>query len=177
MKPLFALGHVVATPGALAAIEKSGRQSGDFLARHVSGDWGEVPPEDLKENKLSLQHGFRLLSAYRTSAGAVQGFAESATSRAICDAPKPVVRPINKMPNAEARATAKPQRVTIARINSFLLCSYQTEDFLQVCRLPPNIRPRPGRRPPRHAGRFTRNSNIRCARKCGIVGEFFGGHR
>jgi hypothetical protein len=35
----------------------------------VSGDWGEVPPEDIKENELSLQHGFRLLSAYRTCAG------------------------------------------------------------------------------------------------------------
>ena len=69
MKPLFTPGHVVATPGALAAIEKSGQQPGDFLTRHVSGDWGEVPSEDIQENELSLQHGFRLLSAYRTSAG------------------------------------------------------------------------------------------------------------
>jgi len=69
VKHLFTLGHVVATPGALAAIEKSGQQPGDFLARHANGDWGEVPPEDVKENELSLQHGFRLLSAYRTSAG------------------------------------------------------------------------------------------------------------
>ena len=67
--PLFTLGHVVATPGALAAIEKSGQQPGDFLARHVSGDWGDVPPDDIKENELSLRHGFRLLSAYHTSAG------------------------------------------------------------------------------------------------------------
>ena len=69
MKPLFTLGHVVATPGALAAIEKAGQQPGDFLARHISGDWGDVPPEDIKENELSLQQGFRLLSAYHTSAG------------------------------------------------------------------------------------------------------------
>jgi hypothetical protein len=60
---------VVATPGALTAIEKSGQQPGEFLARHVSGDGGEVHPEDVKENELSLQHGFRLLSAYHTSAG------------------------------------------------------------------------------------------------------------
>jgi len=57
---------VVATPGALAAIEKSGKQPEEFLACYVSGDWGEVPPEDIKENELSLQHGFRLLSAYHT---------------------------------------------------------------------------------------------------------------
>jgi hypothetical protein len=67
--PLFALGQVVATPGALVALEKAGQQPGEFLARHAGGDWGEVPPEDIKENELSLQHGFRLLSAYRTNAG------------------------------------------------------------------------------------------------------------
>ena len=69
MKPLFTLGQVVATPGALAAIEKAGQQPGYFLARHVNGDWGEVPPDDVKENEFSLNHGFRLLSAYRTHAG------------------------------------------------------------------------------------------------------------
>jgi hypothetical protein len=66
---LFTLGQVVVTPGALAALEKAGQQPGDFLARHVSGDWGEVPPEDIKENEFSLKRGFRVLSAYRTSAG------------------------------------------------------------------------------------------------------------
>jgi hypothetical protein len=69
VKPLSTLGHVVATPGALAAIEKSGQQPVDFLARHVSGDWGEIPAEQIKENKFSLQHGFRLSSAYHTTAG------------------------------------------------------------------------------------------------------------
>jgi len=37
VKSLFTLGHVVATPGALAAIEKSGQQPGEFLARRASG--------------------------------------------------------------------------------------------------------------------------------------------
>jgi hypothetical protein len=69
VKPLFTLGHVVATPGALAAIEKSGQQPGEFLVRHVSGDWGEVPPESIQQNDFSLKHGFPLLSTYRTSAG------------------------------------------------------------------------------------------------------------
>ena len=41
----------------------------EFLARHVTGDWGELPVEDRAENHLSLQQGFRLLSSYRTSAG------------------------------------------------------------------------------------------------------------
>jgi hypothetical protein len=52
VKPLFALGQVVATPDSLAALEKAAQQPGDFLARHVSGDWGEVPPKDIKENEF-----------------------------------------------------------------------------------------------------------------------------
>ncbi|MFZ3331933.1 MAG: hypothetical protein WA197_14960 [Candidatus Acidiferrales bacterium] len=68
-KPLFDLGRLVATAGALAALEKTGQNAVEFLARHVTGDWGELPVEDRAENCLSLQHGFRLLSSYRTAAG------------------------------------------------------------------------------------------------------------
>jgi len=42
VKPLFTFGHVVANPGALAAIEKAGQQPGDLLAHHVSDVWGEI---------------------------------------------------------------------------------------------------------------------------------------
>ena len=34
------------------------------LARHISGDWGDLSREDKSENELSLREGFRLLSAY-----------------------------------------------------------------------------------------------------------------
>ena len=68
-KPLFDLGQLVATPGALAALEKTGQNAMDFLSRHVRGDWGELPKEDKDENQLSLDKGFRLLSSYRTTAG------------------------------------------------------------------------------------------------------------
>ena len=67
--PLFPLGQVVATPSALAALEKAGQQPLDFLARHVHGDWGDLCDEDRNENLLSLEQGFRLLSSYRTCAG------------------------------------------------------------------------------------------------------------
>ena len=70
-KPLFDLGQLVATPGALAALEKSGQSPMDFISRHVTGDWGEIPEEDKKENQFSLEKGFRLLSSYRTSANDV----------------------------------------------------------------------------------------------------------
>ena len=62
---MFDLGQLVATPGALAALEKSGQSPMDFLSRHVTGDWGEIPEEDRKENQFSLEEGFRLMSSYR----------------------------------------------------------------------------------------------------------------
>ena len=66
---LFTLGQVVATPGALSALQKAEQQPAEFLDRHVNGDWGEVPEEDKRENEFSVQQGFRILSAYTTSAG------------------------------------------------------------------------------------------------------------
>jgi hypothetical protein len=55
---------MLATPGALDAIASSGDDPLDFLFRHLDGDWGELSPEDIAENELSLREGFRLLSAY-----------------------------------------------------------------------------------------------------------------
>jgi pilus assembly protein CpaF len=69
-KPLFDLGQLVATPGALAALEKTGQTHMEFLARHVTGDWGDIPEEDKQENQFSLEKGFRLMSSYRTTANA-----------------------------------------------------------------------------------------------------------
>jgi hypothetical protein len=68
--PLFSLGQVVATPGALATLEKAGQGPLDFLSRHVHGDWGDLCDEDRRENQLSLERGFRVLSSYRTLADA-----------------------------------------------------------------------------------------------------------
>jgi hypothetical protein len=67
VKPLFALGRVVATPGALAAIGISGDDLSSYLARHQSGDWGDIGAHDRKENQLSLEQGFRLMSVYTLS--------------------------------------------------------------------------------------------------------------
>ena len=66
---LFGLGQIVATPGALLALEKAGQSLREFLARHHSGDWGDLEEEDCQENARSREHGFRLLSAYKTVAG------------------------------------------------------------------------------------------------------------
>ena len=69
MKERFLAGRIVATPGALAAPEASGEQPFENLARHISGDWGEVDEHDRQENDVSLTHAFQLLSAYTLHSG------------------------------------------------------------------------------------------------------------
>jgi hypothetical protein len=63
------LGQTFITPAAHEAILEAGQLPLEFLLRHQSGDWGDVCEEDRRENELSLAHGFRLLSSYRTSEG------------------------------------------------------------------------------------------------------------
>ena len=62
--PLFSLGRVVATPAALSLLAGVGDSPAELLNRHQSGDWGEVPPEDARENELSVREGFRIVSSY-----------------------------------------------------------------------------------------------------------------
>ena len=64
-RPRFPLGHIVATPGALAALAAAGMAPDTLLARHTAGDWGDVGAADAVEDDLSLARGFRLLSSYR----------------------------------------------------------------------------------------------------------------
>jgi hypothetical protein len=59
------LGSIVATPGALRAMEAVRQQPMDLLVRHAAGDWGEVGEEDWASNDRAVTHGGRLLSAYR----------------------------------------------------------------------------------------------------------------
>ena len=65
----FPLGQVVATPGALDALENTGQSPVEFLDRHAQGDWGEISEADRQENEFSLVNGYRLLSAYRLTDG------------------------------------------------------------------------------------------------------------
>ena len=65
----FTLGQLVATPGALQALQEAGQSPAFFLDKHVQGDWGEVCDEDKRLNDQALVDGSRLLSAYRTLRG------------------------------------------------------------------------------------------------------------
>ena len=60
----FPLGQIVATPGALEALQRNNVEALDYLRRHVSGDWGIVCKEDQQTNEESLKNGARLMSAY-----------------------------------------------------------------------------------------------------------------
>ncbi len=63
--PLFPLGRVVATPGALSALEEAGVDALGLLRRHQSGDWGDLDAHDRRENAKSVKNGWRILSSYR----------------------------------------------------------------------------------------------------------------
>ena len=66
-KVSFPLGQVVISRGAIASLSNEDVQHA--IGRHASGDWGELSAEDLQENELSLEQGFRLLSSYRSATG------------------------------------------------------------------------------------------------------------
>jgi hypothetical protein len=65
---LFQLGKVETTPGVSWRIPFSDRSPA--LARHVRGDWGDIPQEDRDKNERALRgESLRLLSAHQTANG------------------------------------------------------------------------------------------------------------
>jgi len=67
----FFLGRVVATPGALQALGKAGMGTVPLLARHQSGDWGELSAEDWRANEEAIEHGWRVFSSYAVGGAVV----------------------------------------------------------------------------------------------------------
>lgn len=63
MNPLFELGQTVMTRNALDTLFPLDVLKA--LARHQSGDWGEVCEEDRRANEDALASELRLLSVYR----------------------------------------------------------------------------------------------------------------
>ncbi len=58
------IGRVLATPGAIQLLLERGEHPFDYLARHATGDWGDLCAFDRCENELSLKHGWRIVSSY-----------------------------------------------------------------------------------------------------------------
>jgi len=69
-RPLFAVGDVVATPGALDALDGDRALAVMLLQRHMYGDWGDICADDRGANEAALRHGSRLMSVYRLVGGA-----------------------------------------------------------------------------------------------------------
>jgi hypothetical protein len=71
MTPPLPLGKVVATPGALKLLLEAGGHPFDYLARHATGDWGELCAYDRRQYEIALREGYRVLSSYEVPAGRV----------------------------------------------------------------------------------------------------------
>ena len=65
----FPLGRIVATPGALQAIEAAGDSASNYIKRYGMADWGDGNAEDSAANERALESASRLFSAYRLSSG------------------------------------------------------------------------------------------------------------
>lgn len=68
-EPLFKLGKIVATPGAIQCLQKAGIDPALLLDRHSKGDWGNLCDADKKANDEAVQSGDRILSAYSVTTG------------------------------------------------------------------------------------------------------------
>ena len=66
-QPRFKIGRLFATPSAVHDVPEI--ELLDAVARHASGDWGDVADDDRKANDAALRDGDRILSVYRTVAG------------------------------------------------------------------------------------------------------------
>lgn len=64
-KTLFPIGTVVGTPGAARFCAKHDVHPLCIVARHASGDWGDVCPDDYQANEEALKSGARVMSVYK----------------------------------------------------------------------------------------------------------------
>jgi len=64
-RPLFPLGRVVGTPAAVEALQAVGTEPSELLDRHVTGDFGDIPEEDLGLNEAAIRDGSRVFSVYK----------------------------------------------------------------------------------------------------------------
>lgn len=68
-KRQFPLGQVVATPGALDALEATDQSPIEFIQRHVVLDPGELNEEDQQANADAVANSERIFSSFRLSDG------------------------------------------------------------------------------------------------------------
>jgi hypothetical protein len=60
----FRLGRIVATPNAVEQI--SSLEITQAIARHQSGDWGDIGVKDRQKNETALLQGLRIIPVYHS---------------------------------------------------------------------------------------------------------------
>ena len=68
-RPAFELGQIVATPGALDALEDANQSPIEMVSRHAHLEQGELSDADHKENLFSVDKQLRIFSAFKTTLG------------------------------------------------------------------------------------------------------------
>lgn len=74
MPELFPLGRVMMTTNLQGKLQERNPEHWEqeiqaLIARHATGDWGDLDPHDWAENERALKRGGRLFSAYNTNQG------------------------------------------------------------------------------------------------------------
>ena len=64
MKAKFSLGRLLATPGALEALQRNDVSGYTYIRRHAAGEWGLLSDHDAHLNDMAVEDGSRILSAY-----------------------------------------------------------------------------------------------------------------
>jgi hypothetical protein len=63
---LFPLGKIVFTRGGIEAFQQKGVPPvGNIIARHATGDWGDMDEQDKALNDAAVKDGGRIFSAYQ----------------------------------------------------------------------------------------------------------------
>jgi hypothetical protein len=63
---LFPLGRIYVTQGAAETFQRRDVPFiGDIIARHATGDWGDMDASDKALNDTAVKHGGRIFSAYQ----------------------------------------------------------------------------------------------------------------
>lgn len=66
---LFELGDIVVTPGALQSFVLAEELPLPYVLRHITGDWGDLPQEDVEANKRAVKGSAQVFSSYKLSTG------------------------------------------------------------------------------------------------------------
>lgn len=61
---LFNLGKILATPAAIAYLNRHDSSPHHLIHMHVNGDWGDLSGDDKELNDTAVQMQGRILSAY-----------------------------------------------------------------------------------------------------------------